>query len=146
MLCYVDDALLPGITRKRRGRYWQYFNADGERIIDRDEIDRLNKIGLPPAYERCWFCPRLVGHIQAIGYDAKGRKQYRYHEGFRARAGLRNTSGWPPSAGALPKLRKKVDEDISGRSMRRNTVLAAVVRLIDSTHMRVGNEALCQGE
>ena len=141
MLCYVDDALLPGITRKRRGRYWQYFDADGERISDRDEIDRLNKIGLPPAYERCWFCPTPSGHIQAIGYDAKGRKQYRYHEGFRAQQETQKYERLAAFGRALPKLRKKVEQDISGRAMRRETVLAAVVRLIDSTHMRVGNEA-----
>ena len=140
MLCYVDDAL-PGITRKRRGRYWQYFDAEGERITDRDEIERLNKIGMPPAYERCWFCPTPHGHIQAIGYDAKGRKQYRYHEGFRAQQESQKYERLAAFGRALSKLRKKVDEDINGRSMRRATVLAAVVRLIDGTHMRVGNEA-----
>ena len=84
MLCYVDDASIPGITRKRRGRYWMYFRADGSRVTDREEIDRLNAIGMPPAYERCWFCPQPNGHIQAVGFDAKGRKQYRYHPDFRA--------------------------------------------------------------
>jgi DNA topoisomerase-1 len=83
-LCYVDDSR-PGITRKRRGRYWQYFDAEGKRVTDRDEIDRLNAIGLPPAYTKAWFCPDPTGHIQAIGYDDRGRKQYRYHLGFRAR-------------------------------------------------------------
>src|SRR5215212_8146817 len=83
-LCYVDDSR-PGITRKRRGRYWQYFDAEGKRVTDRDEIDRLNGIGLPPAYRDAWFCPDPDGHIQAIGYDDRGRKQYRYHTGFRER-------------------------------------------------------------
>jgi DNA topoisomerase-1 len=83
MLSYIDDSG-PGITRKRRGRYWMYFDAEGSRITDREEIDRLNAIGMPPAYERCWFCPKPEGHLQAIGYDAKGRKQYRYHPDFRA--------------------------------------------------------------
>src|SRR3546814_8971550 len=76
-VCSSD--LLPGITRRRRGRYWQYFDAKGERITDRDEIDRLNGVGLPPAYKDAWFCPSPEGHIQAIGYDDRGRKQYRYH-------------------------------------------------------------------
>ena len=65
-LRYVDDST-PGITRRRRGRYWQYFHPDGRRVTDRAEIDRLNAIGLPPAYERAWFCPSPNGHIQSPG-------------------------------------------------------------------------------
>jgi DNA topoisomerase-1 len=139
MLCYVDDTV-PGITRKRRGRYWQYFDADGKRIADRDEIDRLNAIGLPPAYVRCWFCPRPEGHIQATGYDARGRKQYRYHPLFREQKESQKYERLAAFGNALPKLRKKVEEDIAGRAMRYETVLSAVVRLIDTTQMRVGNE------
>lgn len=140
MLSYVDDSLIPGITRKRRGRYWQYFDAGGNRVADREEIDRLNAIGLPPAYERCWFCPKADGHIQAIGYDAKGRKQYRYHAGFREQQENRKYERLAAFGRALPKLRKKVEEDIQGRALGADTVLAAVVRLIDTTQMRVGNE------
>jgi DNA topoisomerase-1 len=140
MLRYVDDSLIPGITRKRRGRYWQYFDAGGDRITDREEIDRLNAIGLPPAYERCWFCPYPDGHIQAVGYDAKGRKQYRYHAGFREQQESRKYERLADFGRELPKLRKKVEEDIQGRSLGPDTVLAAVVRLIDTTQMRVGNE------
>ncbi|HEV2747244.1 MAG TPA: DNA topoisomerase IB [Allosphingosinicella sp.] len=139
MLCYVDDSA-PGITRKRRGRYWMYFGPEGERITDREEIDRLNAIGMPPAYERCWFCTKPNGHLQAVGYDARGRKQYRYHPDFRAEQETRKYERLAAFGRALPKLRKKVDKDLSGRAMRRDTVLAAVVRLIDSTHMRVGSE------
>ncbi|HEY0445032.1 MAG TPA: DNA topoisomerase IB [Allosphingosinicella sp.] len=140
MLRYVDDSMLPGITRKRRGRYWQYFGPDGSRITDRDEIDRLNAIGLPPAYERCWFCPQPNGHIQAIGFDAKGRKQYRYHPDFRAEQETRKYERMAEFGRKLPKLRKKIEEDIAGRKLSCDTVVAAVVRLIDETHMRVGNE------
>jgi len=140
MLCYVDDSVIPGITRKRRGRYWQYFAADGMRITDRDEIDRLNAIGMPPAYERCWFCPDANGHIQAIGYDAKGRKQYRYHPLFREQQESRKYERLALFGRALPKLRKKVEEDIQGRALSAETVVAAVVRLIDETQMRIGNE------
>ena len=64
-----------GITRKRQGRYWAYFDADGKRVTDRDEIDRLNAVGLPPAYEDAWFCADPDGHLQATGVDARGRKQ-----------------------------------------------------------------------
>ena len=140
MLCYVDDSLIPGITRKRRGRYFQYFGPDGERITDRDEIDRLNAIGLPPAYERCWFCPDPSGHIQAIGFDAKGRKQYRYHPDFRAEQESRKYERLAQFGEALPKLRRQVEKDVAGRKLSFDTVVAAVIRLIDETHMRVGNE------
>src|SRR5687768_13906247 len=104
MLCYVDDSR-PGITRRRRGRYWQYFGPDGERIADRAEIDRLNAIGMPPAYQRCWFCPKPNGHIQAIGYDARGRRQYRYHPEFRARKESQKFERLAAFGAALPKLR-----------------------------------------
>ena len=140
MLRYVDDSLLPGITRKRRGRYWQYFAPDGSRITDREEIDRLNAIGLPPAYERCWFCPHPNGHIQAIGFDARGRKQYRYHPDFTAEQEARKYERMTSFGHALPKLRKRIVADMAGRKLTCDTVVAAVVRLIDETHMRVGNE------
>jgi DNA topoisomerase I len=140
MLCFVDDQSLPGITRKRSGRYWQYFAPDGSRITDRDEIDRLNAVGMPPAYERCWFCPRPNGHIQATGYDARGRKQYRYHPDFRAQQEAAKYERLAAFGRSLPKLRKRVEEDLAGKPTVRDTVLAAVVRLIDETRMRVGNE------
>ncbi|MDB5671304.1 MAG: topoisomerase [Alphaproteobacteria bacterium] len=140
MLCYVDDQSLPGITRKRQGRYWQYFDPQGKRITDRDEIDRLNAVAMPPAYERCWFCPKPNGHIQATGYDARGRKQYRYHPDFRAQQDGLKYERLAAFGHALPKLRKKIDADIKGKATDYETVLAGVVRLIDNTQMRVGNE------
>jgi DNA topoisomerase-1 len=139
MLCFVDDSL-PGITRKRQGRYWQYFDAAGKRITDRDEIERLNAVGMPPAYEKCWFCPYPEGHVQAVGYDAKGRKQYRYHPEFRAQQEAIKYERLAAFGRSLPKLRKKVEEDLQGKATDASTVLAAVVRLIDETRMRVGNE------
>jgi DNA topoisomerase-1 len=140
MLRYVDDCSTPGITRRRRGRYWQYFRADGSRVTERDEIERLNGVGMPPAYERCWFCPDPEGHIQAVGWDARGRKQYRYHAGFRAQQEALKYERLAAFGRALPKLRKRVEQDLEGKPTARGTVLAAVVRLIDETRMRVGNE------
>jgi DNA topoisomerase-1 len=140
MLCHVDDRSLPGITRRRRGRYFMYFHPDGSRVTDRDEIDRLNGVGMPPAYQRCWFCPKPNGHIQATGYDARGRKQYRYHPDFRARQESRKYERLAAFGRALPKLRKKIEADIKGKATDYATVLAGVVRLIDETRMRVGNE------
>jgi DNA topoisomerase-1 len=117
-----------------------YFDADGNRITDREEIDRLNAVGMPPAYERCWFCPYPEGHLQAVGFDAKGRKQYRYHPDFRAEQENRKYERLAAFGRALPKLRKRVEEDIVGNPTSYEAVLAAIVRLIDTTHMRVGNE------
>lgn len=139
MLRYIDDSV-PGITRRRRGRYWQYFRPDGSRVTDRGEIDRLNAIGMPPAYENCWFCPWPNGHLQGFGFDAKGRKQYRYHPDFRAEQEARKYERLAAFGRALPKLRKKVEEDLQGKPTAVETVLAAVVRLIDETRMRVGSE------
>src|SRR3546814_12855183 len=84
MLVLADD-VKPGITRRRAGRGWTYWDADGQRITGRAEIDRLNSVGLPQAYERAWFCANPRGHLQAIGYDENARKQYRYHPDFRDR-------------------------------------------------------------
>jgi DNA topoisomerase-1 len=130
----------PGITRKHMGRYWAYFDAEGNRITDREEIDRLNAIGLPPAYEHGWFCADPDGHLQATGIDARGRKQYRYHADFRAKRESAKYEGLLEFGKALPRLRRRVEEDLKRRNLSRETVLAAVVRLLDRRHIRVGNE------
>ena len=140
MLAYIDHQEVAGYTRKRRGRYWQYFDSKGDRITDRDEIDRLNAIGLPPAYEKAWFCPDPNGHIQAIGYDARGRRQYRYHNGFREQQEAEKYAKLAAFGHALPKLRRKVEADLARRAVDRDAVVAAVVRLLDCEHIRVGNE------
>jgi len=140
MLCFVDDSM-PGYTRRRKGRYWMYFDAKGERVTDRDEIDRLNGIGLPPAYVNAWFCPKANGHIQAIGFDARGRKQYRYHPDFRARQDAAKYDRCAQFGTALPALRKRVQADLDKKSVSRETVCAAIVRLLDQEYLRVGNEA-----
>jgi len=142
-LCYVDDQS-PGITRRRRGRYWQYFDSAGKRVTDRDEIDRLNAVGLPPAYRDAWFCPKANGHIQAIGYDDKGRKQYRYHPYFRESQEAAKYERCADFGRALTKLRKRVEADLKKRKLSRETVVAAVVRLLDIGRIRVGNEAYAQ--
>ncbi|MDB5667508.1 MAG: topoisomerase [Alphaproteobacteria bacterium] len=140
MLAYIDHREIAGYTRKRRGRYWQYFDDQGVRITDRDVIDRLNAVGLPPAYEKAWFCPDPNGHIQAIGYDARGRKQYRYHNGFREQQDAEKYGKLAAFGHSLPKLRKKVEADLVKRAVSKDAVVAAVVRLLDCEHIRVGNE------
>ena len=130
----------PGITRKRMGRYWAYFDAEGNRVTERDEIDRLNAVGLPPAYENAWFCADASGHLQATGVDARGRKQYRYHPDFRAKRESAKYEGLLEFGKALPKLRRRVERDLKRRDLSREAVLAAVVRLLDTEHIRIGNE------
>ena len=132
---------IPGITRKPAGHGWAYFLPTGERITDREEIDRLNRIALPPAYSDAWYCPYPNGHIQATGVDARGRKQYRYHPDFRAQQEADKYERCADFGRALPKLRSKVNKDLAGRRLARDTVVAAVVRLLDLGHIRVGNEA-----
>ncbi len=130
----------PGITRQRIKDSWAYFAADGSRITDREEIDRLNAIALPPAYEDAWYCPHPNGHVQATGRDAKGRKQYRYHGDFRDKRDAKKYDNTLEFGAALPRLRKKVAADLKGRKLSRDTVLAAVVRLLDTQFLRIGNE------
>lgn len=130
----------PGYSRKRMGRYWAYFDENGERVTDRGTIDRLNSIGLPPAYADAWFCKDSNGHLQATGVDARGRKQYRYHEDFRARADKNKFSGLLDFGKALPRLRRKIDRDLRKRALSREKVLAAVVKLLDTEYLRVGND------
>lgn len=138
MLCYVDDSL-PGITRRRAGRGWAYYRPDGERITDRDEIDRLNAAGLPPAYREAWFCAEPSGHIQAIGYDEKGRKQYRYHPDFRASQEAIKYDRCLDFGRALPRIRAAVEESLSGRALNKDVVIAAIVQLLDLGRVRIGN-------
>ena len=130
----------PGYTRKRMGSHWAYFDEKGARVTDRETIERLNAIGLPPAYTDAWFCKDSNGHLQATGIDSRGRKQYRYHEGFRARADKRKFGGLHDFGRALPKIRARVDKDLRKRSLTREKVLAAVVRLLDTQYLRVGSE------
>ncbi len=139
-IVYVDPET-PGITRKKMRNGWGYWDANGDRITDRLEIARLNKIALPPAYINAWFCPDAQGHIQAIGYDAKGRKQYRYHGDFRATQDASKYERCADFGRALPRLRARVENDLKGRPTERDTVIAAIVRLLDVERIRIGNKA-----
>jgi DNA topoisomerase-1 len=139
-LIHVDDSE-PGITRKKVGRKWAYFGPDGKRITDRDEIDRLNSIALPPAYTKAWFCPDPNGHIQATGFDDKGRKQYRYHPDYRTRQEAEKFDGCAEFGRRLPKLRKRVERDLAGTRLTRERAIASVVRLLDEGVVRIGNES-----
>ena len=139
-IVYSDDSR-PGITRRKVRNGWGYCTAQGDRITDRDEIDRLNAIGLPPAYVDAWFNPKANGHIQAVGWDEKGRKQYRYHTGFREAQEAAKYERCADFGHCLPALRKRVDADLRKRTLSKDRAVAAVVRLLDGGHIRVGNEA-----
>ena len=142
-IVFCDDSK-PGLTRRKLRGHWAYFAADERRITDRDEIDRLNAIGLPPAYERAWFSPNPNGHIQAVGWDDKGRKQYRYHLAFREAQESAKYDRCAEFGQALPALRKRVEADLALQSLTKDRAVAAVVRLLDESHIRVGNEAYAE--
>jgi DNA topoisomerase-1 len=131
----------PGIRRQRRGRSFAYFLPNGKRITKRGEIDRIAALAIPPAWTDVWISPEPGGHIQATGRDIKGRKQYRYHPLWitcRDEAKYGNLSRF---ADALPKLRKRIDDDLSRRGLDFEKVCASVVWLLDRTLIRVGNSA-----
>jgi DNA topoisomerase-1 len=128
----------PGYSRKRLGRYWAYFDGD-KRVSDRDTIDRLNSIALPPAYTDAWFCKDANGHLQATGIDARGRKQYRYHPLFREQQERAKFDGLLEFGKALSKLRREVDKDLRKRALSKDKVVAGVIRLLDDDFLRVGN-------
>lgn len=139
MLRHSNDSE-PGYSRRKKGRAWAYYDEEGERLTDCEEIDRLNALALPPAYTHAWFCKDGNGHIQATGKDAKGRKQYRYHPDYRSKQEASKYDGCREFGEALPKIRRRVEKDLKKRKLDRDAVIAAVVRLLDSEHMRIGSE------
>lgn len=138
-LTFVDDST-PGITRRLLRGKWAYFDAKGQRIKDPDEVARLNRVALPPAYRDAWFAPRADAHLQAVGFDARGRKQYRYHPDYRQEREARKFELCTPFGRALPKLRERVAEDLAGRKLTRDRAVASVLALLDTGAIRVGNE------
>jgi DNA topoisomerase I len=130
-----------GYTRKRFGQTWQYFNERGMRIRSRAIIDRLNSLALPPAYSDAWYAKHKDAHIQATGLDDRGRKQYRYHDDFRAAQEAAKYSGCSDFGTALPAIRRQVEQDLARKDLSKERVVAAVIRLLDMGSVRVGNEA-----
>lgn len=128
-----------GVTRRKSGKGWNYKDPSGANIRDKAVIDRINKIGIPPAYTDVWICPDARGHIQATGRDAKGRKQYRYHERFREVRDSTKYEHMLSFVDVLPSIRERVDADMRQRGLRRDKILATVVYLLETTMIRVGN-------
>ena len=139
-LRYASDAR-PGITRWRSGRGFTYRDPDGSTIRDSAVRARIAALAIPPAWTDVWICPWPNGHIQATGRDARGRKQYRYHAEWRSQRGSEKFERMIEFGRVLPRLRRQCDSDLRRRGLPREKVLAAVVRLLELTLIRVGNDA-----
>lgn len=138
-LYYVHDGL-PGIRRRRCGKGFLYLGADGETIRAPEEIARIRKLVIPPAWTEVWICPSARGHLQATGRDARGRKQYLYHPEWSV---LRNHVKFDhilQFADALPPLRRRIEADLARRGLSREKIVATVVRLLEKSLIRIGND------
>jgi DNA topoisomerase-1 len=135
-----SDCSGPGITRRRRGKGFEYRGEDGGRISEPEVLDRIRELGIPPAWEGVWICPYPSGHLQATGTDAAGRKQYLYHPRWRARRDAEKFDDMARFARALPRLRARVERDLAGDQLTRERVLACAVRLLDRGFFRIGSE------
>jgi DNA topoisomerase-1 len=135
-----SDCSGPGITRRRRGKGFEYRDEDGRRIEEPEVLARIRELGIPPAWENVWICPYPFGHLQATGTDAAGRKQYLYHPRWRARRDAEKFDDMARFARALPKLRAQVEDDLDGDELTRERVLACAVRLLDRGFFRIGSE------
>ena len=135
-----SDCAIAGIKRRRRGRGFEYVDEGGERIEDPDVVERIRALAIPPGWEDVWICVDPLGHIQATGMDARGRKQYRYHDLWRERRDRQKFDAMLDFGRALPKLRDRVERDLRKRRISRERVLACAVRLLDRGFFRIGSE------
>jgi DNA topoisomerase-1 len=129
-----SDCAAPGMTRRRRGKGFEYLDESGERIDDEDTIEHIRSLAIPPAWEEVWICSDPLGHIQATGVDVRGRKQYRYHDRWRERRDRQKFDSMVEFAQVLPKRRK----------LSRERVLACAVRLLDRGFFRIGSESYAE--
>jgi DNA topoisomerase-1 len=134
----------PGIRRRRAGKGFTYLEADGTRITDADVIGRIKSLAIPPAWEDVWICSDPRGHIQATGVDAKGRRQYRYHDDWRAARDREKHDRILEFARRLPSMREQVARDIALDGMPKDRVLACAVRLLELGFFRIGGEAYAE--
>jgi DNA topoisomerase I len=134
------DVSGPGIRRRRRGKGFEYLDEDGRRVTEPSVIERIRELAIPPAWEEVWICPYPMGHIQATGTDAAGRKQYRYHDLWRERRDREKFDAMVDFARSLPRLRKRVDSDLALEGMPRDKALACATRLLDLGFFRIGSE------
>jgi len=137
-LRYVADHM-PGISRRRAGRAFSYKTAKGEKVTDAATLERIRKLAIPPAWKDVWICASANGHLQATGIDARGRKQYRYHTGWRAVRDETKYNRMVAFGRALPAIRERVARDLKREGLPREKMLAAIVRLLETTLIRIGN-------
>jgi DNA topoisomerase IB len=130
----------PGISRRRCGRGFRYFSPSSAPVKDPATLARIKSLVIPPAWQEVWICPDPAGHIQAIGTDAAGRRQYLYHEQWRADQDQRKFDRMVEFGRALPRIRETVLDRLEGRGLNRDRVLAAALRLIDLGFFRAGGE------
>jgi DNA topoisomerase-1 len=138
-LRYVTDDR-PGITRAGSATRFRYAAANGKRITDDATLGRIRSLAVPPAWIDVWICAHPEGHLQATGRDARGRKQYRYHSMWRKTRDQTKYEQLPVFGAALPRIRARVKKDIAAAGLPREKVLAIIVRLLETTHIRIGNE------
>jgi DNA topoisomerase IB len=134
------DCSAPGIQRRRRGRGFEYLDHDGARVEDPEVLERIGELVIPPAWKDVWICPYPMGHIQATGVDARGRKQYLYHRKWRERRDQEKFDAMVRFARALPKLRQRVKRDLGREELDQRRVLGCAVRLLDRGFFRIGGE------
>src|SRR5256714_15446060 len=138
-LQYVSDER-PGYRRRLNGKDFKYLDTEGKRIRDEQRVLRIKRLAIPPAWTDVWICPSPSGHIQATGRDARRRKQYRYHERWREVRDENKFDRLLQFAKALPNIRRRVAEDLKLPGLPRQKVLATIVRLLERTFIRIGNE------
>jgi DNA topoisomerase I len=138
------DCSGPGIRRRRQGRGFAYVDEEGGQITDEEALGRIRELAIPPAWKDVWICSDPMGHIQATGMDARGRKQYRYHDGWRERRDRAKFEDMVDFARSLPQLRKRVTQDMRRRKLSRERILACSVRLLDRGFFRIGSEGYAE--
>src|SRR5215475_711335 len=136
--CVNDER--PGYTRTAKGKDCEYLDTEGKPIRDEQRLLRIKRLAIPPAWTGVWICPSPNGHIQATGRDARGRKQYRYHERWREVRDENKFDRLAQFAKALPGIRRRVGQDLKLPGLTRRKVLATIVRLLERTFIRIGNE------
>ena len=139
-----SDCSGPGITRRGRGKGFEYLDEEGRRIADPEVLQRIEELRIPPAWKEVWVCPYPMGHIQATGFDAAGRKQYLYHQRWREIQDRKKFDSMTRFAQALPDMRECVERDLAGDELTERRVLAAAVRLLDRGFLRIGGESYAE--
>jgi DNA topoisomerase-1 len=138
------DCSGPGIRRQRRGRSFSYLDEGGQAVSDPQELARIRALGIPPAWKDVWICPIPTGHLQAVGTDAAGRRQYLYHEAWRTRRDQAKFDHMLEFARALPGLRERAAEHLDQEGLTRERVLACATRLLDRGFFRMGSEGYAE--